>query len=257
MLVVPARPAGAEPDSCKREIARADSRFSRAKMKALQKCYGDVVAGKAAGPCPDPSTASRIFNARAKLQSSIAKRCGGLDQTCSVTEDNDSLESINWDIGMCPNFENGSCTNSIVHCRHISDCLLCINDAAIDHLVALFYGGFTPTTNSLIRKCQVGLGKEASKFFQTKGKILGKCEDLVLKGSITPPCPNERADSRSRRPRARRSRRCAAAVAVPTMSAARMTTPASPASASSMSARPSIRRARRHRAVGRSRRSRT
>ena len=74
MVVVPARPAGAEPDSCKREIARADSRFSRAKMKALQKCYGDVVAGKAAGPCPDPSTAFRIFNARAKLQSSIAKR---------------------------------------------------------------------------------------------------------------------------------------------------------------------------------------
>jgi hypothetical protein len=103
------------------------------------------------------------------------------------------LESINWDINVS-NFENGSCTNSIVHCRHISDCLLCINDAAIDHLVALFYGGFTPTTNSLIRKCQVGLGKEASKFFQTKGKIRGKCEDLVLKGAITPPCPNEKAD---------------------------------------------------------------
>ena len=80
MLVVAARQADAEPTSCKREIARADARFSRAKMKALQKCYGDVVAGKKPGPCPDASAAARIFSARAKLQSSIAKRCGGIDR---------------------------------------------------------------------------------------------------------------------------------------------------------------------------------
>ena len=192
LLLAPAPRVEAESTACKREIARADARFARAKMKALQKCYGDLAAGKRPGPCPDATTTSRIFVARAKLQSSIAKRCGGIDQTCSVTPDNDSLPSIGWDIGGCPNFESGNCTNNISHCGHISTCLLCINDAAIDQAVDLYYNNFLPTTDNLIRKCQVGLGKEASKFFQAKGKILGKCEDMVLKGSISGPCPGTR-----------------------------------------------------------------
>jgi len=192
LLLAPAPRVEAEATACKREIARADARFARAKMKALQKCYGDLAAGKRPGPCPDATTASRIFVARAKLQSSIAKRCGGIDQTCSVTPDNDSLPSIGWDIGGCPNFESGNCTNNISHCGHISTCLLCINDAAIDQAVDLYYNHFLPTNDNLLRKCQIGLGKEASKFFQAKGKILGKCEDMVLKGSITGPCPGPR-----------------------------------------------------------------
>jgi len=192
LLLAPLPDAGAEETACKREIARADARFSRAKMKALQQCFGDMTAGKRPGPCPDASTSSRIFVARAKLQSSIAKRCGGIDQTCSVTPDNDSLPSIGWDIGGCPNFESGNCTNNISHCGHISTCLLCINDAAIDQAVDLYYNHFLPTTDTGIRKCQIGLGKEASKFFQAKNKILGKCEDMVLKGSITGPCPGTR-----------------------------------------------------------------
>jgi len=190
-----APPATAEPESCKREISRADARYSRAAMRALQKCKDDIVAGKRSGPCPDGKTNERILVANAKLQSSIAKRCGGIDQTCSVTSDNDSLSSIGWDIGSCPNFERGACTNAISHCNHIATCLLCINNAAINQAIGLYYGALTPGASNAVKKCQRTIGKEEGKFYQAKAKALGKCEDLVLKGAFAGPCPNDRATS--------------------------------------------------------------
>jgi hypothetical protein len=87
----------------------------------------------------------------------------------------------------------GSCSNSISHCQHISSCLLCINDKAIDQAIDLYYGSRVETTDREVRKCQRSIGKEASKFYQAKAKALGKCEDLVLKGAIAGPCPNDRA----------------------------------------------------------------
>ncbi len=192
-LVAHVRPAAAEPESCKREISRADARYSRAAMRALQKCHDDIVAGKRPGPCPDGKTNDRILIANAKLQSSIAKRCGGIDQTCSVTADNDPLPSIGWDIGNCPNFEHGACNNAISHCNHIATCLLCINNAAINQAIGLYYGALTSGANNVVRKCQRTIGKEEGRFYQAKAKALGKCEDLVLKGAFPGPCPNDRA----------------------------------------------------------------
>jgi len=183
-------PSGAEPEACKREIARADARYSRTAMRLLQKCEDDVLAGKAAGPCPDAATVQLIFGANATLQRSIARRCAGVDQTCSASADNDPLAAIGWDIGQCPNFGNQTCTNTIEHCAHVSSCLLCISDTAIGQAIALYYDALTPGANDTVRKCQRYLGREASKFYQAKIKILGKCEDLVLKGAIVGPCPD-------------------------------------------------------------------
>ena len=193
VLVAWTERASAEPESCRREIARADARFSRTKMKIIQKCEDNVLAGKKPGPCPDPSSLQRITVARAKLQSSIARRCGGIDQTCSVMADNDPLSAIGWDIGACPNFENGACNNSIVHCQHVSACLLCINDAATDQAIELYYGSLTPAASKPVKKCQRTIGKEAGKYYQSKIKLLGKCEDMVLKGAFAGPCPDDRA----------------------------------------------------------------
>jgi hypothetical protein len=186
-------PSHAEPSACRREIARADARYGRTTMRLLQKCEDDVLAGKKPGPCPDAKTAAQIFIANAKLQSSIARRCGGVDQTCSVSADNDPLAAIGWDIGQCPNLANGACTNTIEHCGHVSACLLCLNDAAIGRAMALYYDALTPGASGTIEKCQRYLGREAAKFYQAKVKILGKCEDLLLKGAIAGPCPDARA----------------------------------------------------------------
>ncbi|MEB2286016.1 MAG: hypothetical protein OZ922_15210 [Myxococcales bacterium] len=185
--------AFAEPQSCKREIARSEARYSRAKMKIVQKCWDNVVAGNKHGPCPDPKAAVRISVAAAKMQRSIAYRCGGIDQTCSVISDNDPLSSIGWDVGVCPNFVNSSCNNTITHCQHVSSCLLCIDNAAIDQAMRLVYEGLAPDPSTAVRKCQRQIGQAMSKFFQTKSKLLGKCEDLVLKGAYAGPCPDPRS----------------------------------------------------------------
>src|SRR5215207_1691535 len=108
LVLAVASHAAAEPIACKRQIARAADRFGAAKLKALQKCEDAVLIGKSAGPCPDAKASAAIGKASAKLQTAIAKRCGGADQTCSTTGDNDTLASIGWP-GTCPNFEAGSC----------------------------------------------------------------------------------------------------------------------------------------------------
>ena len=75
--------AHAEAVSCKREIARASAKFSRAKIKALQKCEDARVTGKYTGSCPDTKASTQIGKASTKLQTAIAKRCGGADGSCA------------------------------------------------------------------------------------------------------------------------------------------------------------------------------
>ena len=45
--------AYAEAIKCQREIARASSKFTQAKIKALAHCQDQILIGKAPGPCPD------------------------------------------------------------------------------------------------------------------------------------------------------------------------------------------------------------
>ncbi len=111
---------------------------------------------------------------------------------CSTTGDNDSLASIGWP-STCPNFENGTCNNAIADCDGISDCLICIGEAAVDQSIALSYDALVPGefgTGSDINKCQIAIGKNAAKFFEAKNKALSKCEDGVMKGKVTGPCPD-------------------------------------------------------------------
>ncbi len=185
-------PASAEPTLCLREIARNDARYTRMRMKMIQRCEDNVLAGKQTGPCPDSKTSQKLLVHRAKLQNLIALRCGGIDQTCSVQSDNDPLPTIGWDIGSCPNFEHKNCTNVINHCAHISTCLLCINDVAVDQAVDLYYGALNPLANNTVRKCQRSIGREMARYYQAKAKALGKCWDLVQKGVSPGPCPDER-----------------------------------------------------------------
>ncbi len=182
----------AEAVACKREIARAGAKLGRAEMRALQKCEDGIVAGKHAGPCPDAKASEQIAKAGAKTDSAIAKRCGGADGSCAASADNDPLATIGWDIGSCPNFEAGSCANAIAHCGDIATCLRCINDAAVEQAIDLYYDALAPSTDAAVKKCQRALGKETAKFFDAKRKALSKCEDVVLAGG-TGACPDARA----------------------------------------------------------------
>lgn len=170
----------------------APGRRSAAPRCALQKCEDAIVTGKSAGPCPDAKASAAIAKANTKLQTAIAKQCGGADRNCSSTADNDPLPSIGWG-GSCPNFENGACNGAITHCGQIATCLSCIDEAAVDQAIDLYYDAFAAPASTAVKKCQRAIGKESAKFFDAKQKALGKCNDGVLGGSSAGPCPDPRA----------------------------------------------------------------
>ncbi len=191
-IVGTAAPADAEAVACKREIARAAAKYGSAKLNALRKCEDAVLTGKITGPCPDAKASSALTKAATKLQSSIAKRCGGTDKNCATTGDNDTLASIGWNLGSCPNFESGGCTNTLSHCGDVTTCVRCINDAAVDQAIDLYYDDLAPTGDTVVKKCQRTIGKETAKFFDAKRKALGKCKEAVLtSGAGT--CPDAKA----------------------------------------------------------------
>jgi len=187
-------PAHADPLKCKQEIAKDTAKYVQAAAKALQKCREAIVKGKI--PPQDchlePTAAWKIAKADSKLRAGVNKQCGGADKTCSTTGDNDSLASIGWP-STCPNFENGSCTNAISTCGDINDCLICIAAAAVDQSMTLSYGALQNSefgTGSDVNKCQVAIGKNATKFLNAKNKALAKCEKGVMKGTIVGTCPD-------------------------------------------------------------------
>ncbi len=190
MLLVSGR-AYAEPVACQRAIAKANAKYVQAKVKALQKCNDLVVNNAMPGPCPDATASAKISKAASKLRVAIDKGCGGDDKVCGTGGDDDSLASIGWGSGTCPNFENGSCNNAVTDCGDVSDCLLCVDDAAVNQAMTLYYGSLDQSaTDSAVIMCQRAIGKETSKFFAAKSKALQKCEDGVLKGTVTGPCPD-------------------------------------------------------------------
>ncbi len=183
--------AHADPLTCQRAITKASARYAQARMKALHRCHDKVVKRAAVLPCPDAKTLQKITKAGTKLQTAVDKACGGADRSCGTGGDDDSLASIGWNGGVCANFESGSCSNTIANCDGVSDCLLCVDGAAVDQAIALYYDEFDlVTTNSTIIKCQRAIGKFASKFFQSKSKALRRCEDRALLGISVGPCPD-------------------------------------------------------------------
>jgi hypothetical protein len=185
--------AHADPAKCQLEISKVFPKFVQTKIKALQKCNDKIVKGDILGPCPDGETTLKIQKAESKMRAAVDKKCGGDDKLCGVGGDDDTLASIGWDIGNCPNIESGSCTNAISDCDDVSDCLFCVGEAAVDQAITLFYDDLNDSefgTNSDTNKCQREIGKSATKFLVSKSKALAKCEKAVLNGDILGPCPD-------------------------------------------------------------------
>ena len=174
---------------------RADSRFSRAKMKLLRSATATSSPARpeVRAPTRGPRSGS---SARAKLQSSIAKRPAAVStRPAGVTEDSGFARVDQLGHRQCVRT-----SKRILHQQHrsLSPHLGLPSASAtprsIKRSLPSSTGGFDPSSGQPDSACQVGLGGKRARFFQAKGKILGKCEDLVLKGSITVPCPDERAE---------------------------------------------------------------
>ncbi len=196
-----ALPSFASPLACEREISKGLSKFTQAKIKALSRCRDAVLAGKFAGPCPDAKTTTAVAKAEAKLRSSVAKKCGGADKVCGTAGD-ETLASISWDMGACPNFESGGCSNVITHCGGIADCLACVGNAAVDQAVGLYYDDLAPSADSSVQRCQREIGRSAVKAFRAENKARQKCADSHLKGGGGS-CPDPKTTDAVARARAK------------------------------------------------------
>lgn len=184
----------ADPIKCQRDLAKASAKYVQGRTKARDKCEQDKTKGKlpAATNClTDPKVVTAQGKLDTALAASIAKSCGGADKTCGNGDD-DSLASIGWNIGNCPDFESSGCTNAIGSCTDIATCLKCIHDVGTEQAIDLYYGALASSefgTNSAVNKCQTEIGKSTAKFLQSRSKALQKCWDLRLKGNHAMTCP--------------------------------------------------------------------
>lgn len=188
---------GAEPIACQRAIAQAAAVFTQATTKALARCEQAKRQGKLLPSvvcAEEPKTVAAVAKAEAKLQAAIPAVCGGANDVCDVADvggaADDTLAAIGWDVGTCPNFENGACTNPIDDCDGIVTCLACVGRAAVRQASELATGAFAPSgPRDPVSRCQAAIGRETAKYLAARAKALQKCEDLVLRGAIVGPCP--------------------------------------------------------------------
>jgi hypothetical protein len=194
VLTLTALDAEAEPIKCQRDLAKASAKYVQKRSKALDKCEQAKTKGQLPATT-DCLTDAKVVMTQGKLDAalakSIAKSCGGADRTCGNGDD-DSLASIGWDIGSCPDFESSGCTNAITSCADIATCLKCIHDAATNQAIDLYYAAFEQSefgTGSPVNKCQREIGKRTVKFLQARSKALQRCWDARLKGQHSMTCP--------------------------------------------------------------------
>jgi hypothetical protein len=184
-------PANAETIKCRREIGRSSSKFAQAKIKALTRCEDQRLTGKTTS-CPDQKASSAIAKAALKLRSAVDKQCGGSDHSCGTGGDDDTLASIGFG-GSCVNLESGSCNGALADCDDVSDCVACIDQAAIDQMVNLAFAA--PASQSDALACQRQIGKSLAKVVRDEVKAHGKCTDRALKG-LGGTCPDSGTASR-------------------------------------------------------------
>lgn len=189
---------------CEHTINKELAKFTKTKSTILRKCKESAVKkGVPASPvlCPLTEQDDKINAAAQKLQDKIAASCGGKNKLCNLAdtgEDADEpLAAIGWDIGACPDLAGHGCTNAINDCNDIGVCAACVGHQAVNRGNELYYDLLEPSefaTGSPVNKCQVAIGKAATKFLQAKAKVLRVCWASVLAakpGFTSPPgCPD-------------------------------------------------------------------
>ena len=189
MLVIALpRPATADPLRCQRAILKATSKLAQSTMRTLVRCE----EGKLKGIYPPETDCTALTSAKdeAKLRSAIAKACGGDDGDCATLGGNDAPATMGWPNG-CPSFEAAGCDAAIVGCDDIATCLLCVNDAAIDQAIGLYYGGHAPATpGTPLGRCQSAIGKATAAFFAARTRALAQCWDARHLGKHQNACPS-------------------------------------------------------------------
>ncbi len=198
-------------EKCSATLQKAAGKYVKARTKVLTKCNDSLLKGKvgfngqqgAGCRSLDGKTQDALDKIAGKLEAGVDKGCGGSGKTC---QDGDALDlddpAIGWGAsggfgGTCPGFEDElSCQFVIDDCGGaassgdgVSDCLLCINDEAIDQALDVLYGDLDPANfaagadpEKTRNKCQQALVKSAAKYLLAKSKIRAKCWAALDKG---------------------------------------------------------------------------
>jgi len=198
-------------EKCSAGLQKAAGKYVKGRAKVLTKCNDSLLKAKAGfngqqgAGCRslDGKTQDALDKIAGKLEAGVDKACGGSSKTC---QDGDALDlddpAIGWGpsggfAGTCPGFEDElSCQFIIDDCggaassgNGVSDCLLCINDEAVDQALDVLYGDLDPTNfgagaepEKTRNKCQQALVKSSAKYLLAKSKIRAKCWAALDKG---------------------------------------------------------------------------
>ena len=153
-------------EKCAATLIKEAGKYVKARTKTLTKCNDSLLKAKdgfngiQGDGCRsnDGKTQEKLDKAASKFKAKIDKACGGSSKTC---QDGDALDlddpAIGWGPGggfggECPGFEdNPSCEFTIDDCggaaasgSGVTDCLLCINDAAVGQGMDVLYGDLDP-----------------------------------------------------------------------------------------------------------------
>jgi hypothetical protein len=194
---------------CQQTINRELAKFVKMKAMILKTCKeGSVRRGDPASPveCPVTKQDDKINAAAQRMKDKIAASCGGKNKLCNAADvgvdADEPLAAIGWDIGACPDLRGQGCTNPINDCNDIGTCVACIGHEAVNRASELYYDLLVATefaTGSALNKCQIEIGKAATKFLQAKTDLLRGCWSKVLAskaGFTSPPgCPDTDANT--------------------------------------------------------------
>lgn len=182
---------------CQRAIARASAAYAQAKLQILTNCEIRKVKGKLAAGTDchaEPKTAMKLAQAAAGLRTALDKACGGADKTCGADAPGEAPSSLGFD-ATCPDLTPVRCDEVLTDCGNVATCLACVDEAAVDRLVALAFGALVPTdpknkAEKRLNKCQRKIGAAAEAFFAAKSDALRRCWNARAKGKHANACPS-------------------------------------------------------------------
>lgn len=186
----------ADPITCERGIAKFSAKYVAGRTKALQRCEDAKTRGtlRASTTCTDdPGTSAKLSALATQLFAGINRACGGDDHDCGDGDD-EPLAAVGWGGGMrCPDLDGAGCTMPIATCTDVASCLACVDAAAVDRAIALYYGAFDRNafrTGDRVNVCQQAIGRASAKCLAARARALAKCWDARLRGQHQSPCPD-------------------------------------------------------------------
>jgi hypothetical protein len=164
-------------------------RFAILKANKLACCMGGVVgcwvgSGPRGPACDGPAgTQSAIAEAGTRLEEKIGRACGGLDHQAGTADDPDPQDGLGFG-ATCPG--QPYCAFPIDTVPDLVACSRCIADSEVDQISR----GFAALPLDASTACVLARDRATVTLASDALRDLSACEELVLRGTRLPPCPD-------------------------------------------------------------------